>query len=276
MATATGTSSSQANGTTGKDKPTKDGDAIIEQTRKAHADTLQALTTLLGPLSATASTSKQPSSIPKDTLSTAVDEVQSHAATTTFFGDLFSLIQQKGDNVSRHEIDQKLLNWGLAIPGVKEKLAALPPDLATSVEHFHKSDVSTLKETGEGVTWLPEGFQRPMNPKSYKKYTAVRKAWEAQNKRDGGKKYDPVVEKDGTPVKYVEDLLFENWGDTVVNTPGVPPYEWRYLIFSSLLCLSVLLEFRISSSMQKQLVRQCVVQDTDIPGQMSFPMTERF
>src|SRR5271163_3921833 len=150
-----GTTSSKTNGTTGNTKPFEAtanpavGSSIIKQTRKAHTNTLQTLATLSGPMSTTASTST-PTSVPKGTLSGAVDEVLSQAATTTFFGELFSLIQDKGDNVTRLEVDQKLLNWGIAIPGVKEKLATLPPDLANSVQQFRTADVSVLNE-GEGV-----------------------------------------------------------------------------------------------------------------------------
>ena len=234
---ATRAKSSKSNGTVPKSGKSGNGDSekyIPKKPHPTHTNRLQRPARLSGSTSTTASSKSSGTTISppmaKEQLSKAAHDILSPEPTTTFFREMFDFIQDKGKDLTKLEVDQKLVNWGLAIPGVKEKLATFPPDVQNSVEQFRTADVSTLQDIDSlgfsqgavGPTFV-HGFRRPMNPKSHRKFEKIRRAWEGQLKIDGGKKYVSIVENNGSPVKYVDKLMFENWGDTVENTPAVLP-----------------------------------------------------
>ena len=139
------------------------------------------------------------------------EEILAHGATTTFFGEIFSLIQR--NELTREELDQRLINWMLRVPAIKENYNALPENVRGYVEDFRLADI---KKERTGVT----GFRRP-TPFAARKCAGLKKAWEGQLKLDGGKKFPEVVENNGEIVVYIERAVFKNWGETVESTPAV-------------------------------------------------------
>jgi hypothetical protein len=179
---------------------------LHKQTRQAHIRNLSRLANLTTPVLQGAAK--------RDSIDSTVEEILAHGATTTFFGEIFSLIQRH--EINREELDQKLVNWALKVPPVKEKFNALPEEIRTHVEQFKDRDLSA-----EGVGDVGHGFKKPMSAATARKCAELRDAWEKQYQMDGGKKFPEVVENTGEPVRYVEKLLFRNWGETVENTPAV-------------------------------------------------------
>jgi hypothetical protein len=219
---------------------------VHKQTRQAHIRNLSRLASLstqvIGESSATTT--------PTEQIDSTVDEILAHGATTTFFGEILALIQKK--ELTREELDQKLLNWIFKIPGFKAKFDKLPENVQKLVEEFAESDLHSLPTV--------YGFRKP-TPIAARKCAGLKAAWEEQFKIDGGTGYPGVVEGDGEAVKYVDKAVFQNWGETVQSTPAV------YLHLMELTCRShsfrkVWLECRISSNMRSTWARKFVYLDT--------------
>jgi len=149
-----------------------------------------------------------------DTIKSTNEEILAHAATTQFWGDIFSL--QHSGELTREVLDQKLVNWCLQVPGLRENFDALPENVRAYVEEFRTADLSS-----KGNAPKMEGFRMPGSPATVKKSSRLKAALEEQFRIDRHGKYKNVVENDGTAVQYVDKTVFENWGETVKNTPAV-------------------------------------------------------
>ena len=149
-------------------------------------------------------------------LDAAIEGVLAHGETTLFFGQVFSLFQ-KG-LLTREELDQRLIQWAMKIPELRGKFDELPENIRTCVDKFKDCDLSQ-----EDYASVAEGFQRPPTAATAKKIENLKTAWEKQFNVDQGIKYSNVVEKNGDKVMYVDNFAFENWGETVRNTPAVNP-----------------------------------------------------
>jgi hypothetical protein len=147
-----------------------------------------------------------------ETLDSAIEGVLTHGQTITFFGDLFSRFQE--GNLSREEVDQKLVNWAILVPGIKEKFDDLPSDVRGLVEDYRNADLNKLDD----IRTKAEKFEVQPSIGTQKKMAVLNDAWSANTAQ---KKYPSVVEQDGSPVVYVEKETFENWGQTVRNKPAV-------------------------------------------------------
>jgi hypothetical protein len=204
------------NGTNGIFKPTptlstaESVAKVQKQTRQAHIRNLSRLANLSTQVISGESSSPHKSS--EHSISSTVEEILAHGATTTFFGEIFALIQKK--ELTREELDQKLINWLFKLPALKEKVEGLPDDVRKHVEEFGKWDFS-LRERLR----VP-GFRRP-TPAAARKCAGLKAAWKEQYELDGGNGYPSVVENNGDTVMYVENSVFQNWGDTIQNTPAV-------------------------------------------------------
>ena len=152
------------------------------------------------------------------TFESTVEEILAHGATTTLFGEIFALIQK--DELTREELDHKLVNWVLRVPGVQAKFDNLPEDIKQCIQEFRVGG-------GKARDRIPRTrqFKKPMTPVTTKRVEGLKMAWKEQCKVDGGRKYPGIVENTGEPVVYVEKLLFKNWGDTVESTPAVPHHS---------------------------------------------------
>jgi hypothetical protein len=148
------------------------------------------------------------------TIDGAIEQVKAHLETTKFFSEVFAL-QQKG-TLLREEFDKRLVNWLLNVPGLKEKFDELPDNVRTCVDEFKDSDLS-----GDNPVPHAIDFKLPPSTSTAKKISKLNAALEEQRNADEWKKYPNVVEKNGDKVKYVEKFPFENWGETVANTPAV-------------------------------------------------------
>ena len=146
-----------------------------------------------------------------------VEEILAYGATTTFFGEIFALIQR--NELTREELDQRLINWILRVPAIKAKFDTLPESVQGHVEEFRLADVKKGRTEARG-------FRRP-TPFAARKCAGLRDGWEAQLKLDGGKKFSAVAENNEEAVVYVERAVFKNWGETVESTPSVCPREIR-------------------------------------------------
>jgi hypothetical protein len=178
---------------------------------KAHLQSLNHLANLSVPVAG--GTAK-----PND-IDTAVQQVLAHGETTLFFGTTFSLLQT--GQLTREELDQRMVNWAMKMPGLKDKFDELPDDIKSHVGQFKDCDLSQ-KEPFQ----LKE-FKTPLSPTTLKRRSQLKKALEEQFKLDQGMKYSGILEKNGDKVLYVEDFKFENWGETVANKPSVnPPWRW--------------------------------------------------
>ena len=142
-----------------------------------------------------------------------VEDILANGATTTFFGEIFSLIQR--NELTREELDQRLINWILRVPSIKEKYNALPDNVRGYVEEFRVADI---KKERMDVS----GFRRP-TPIAARKCAPLKEAWGEQLKLGGGEKFPEVLENNGEIVVYVENAVFKNWGETVQSTPAVRP-----------------------------------------------------
>jgi hypothetical protein len=197
------------NGTTQTYPDTKFAHDLGKQAQRAHGRTLSRLANL--------SVSTNAASIQPATLNATIDEFHSHGVTATVFSDIF-LLFQKGQ-LSREELDQRLINWGLTIPGLKEKFDELPDVVKKCVDEFVKVDLKSGK-TAYGVPSASE-FKLPTNLKTARKCAALKAAWEDKVKKGEGKEYPSIVENTGEPVPYVDKFAFENWGETSRGTPAV-------------------------------------------------------
>jgi|SRR5271170_4533695 len=157
-----------------------------------------------------------------ESIESAIEKVLAHGETTVFFGQLFSLLH-KGALI-REDLDQRLVKWALKIPGLKEKFDELPEGTRKVVDQFKDSDL-----TQENPVPLSSGFKIPLSSSTAKKIATVREAWQRQFDIDKGLAYPEIVENNGEKVKYVDKFSFENWGETIKNTPAV-----RILIHISL------------------------------------------
>ena len=120
--------------------------------------------------------------------------------------------------MTREELDQRWLKWVLKIPGMREKYDDLPDHLQAYVDQFKSHDLTTEFVPTAGPTKFPP------NTATARKIAQLKAMLEEQHKLDKGEKYPDVVENNGDKVAYVEKLLFENWGETIKNTPSVHPY----------------------------------------------------
>lgn len=128
---------------------------------------------------------------------------------------MFSKFQ--AGTLGREELDQSLLNWALKIPALKEKFDELPDDVKAIVDKFRDADLDKLDE----VKGLAQKFEFAPSPGTSAVMADLQTALDGQTEAAKASKYPSVVEQDGTPVEYVEKADFENWGQTVRNTPAV-------------------------------------------------------
>ena len=127
---------------------------------------------------------------------------------------MFSKFQ--AGTLGREELDQNLLNWALKIPALKDKFDELPDDVKAIVDKFRDADLDKLDEVKE----MAQKFEFAPSPGMSAVMVDLQTALDAQTKATQAK-YPSVVEQDGTPVSFVEKAEFENWGQTVKNTPAV-------------------------------------------------------
>src|SRR5436190_2867832 len=175
---------------------------VQKQTRQAHIRNLSRLANLSTQVIGGESSSPHKSS--EHSISSTVEEILAHGATTTFFGEIFALIQKR--ELTREELDQKLISWLLKLPALKEKVEGLPEDVRKHVEEFGQWDFSSTEKL------RVQGFRRP-TPAAARKCAGLKAAWEEQYEVDGGNGYRGVVENNGDTVMYVEHSVFQNWGD---------------------------------------------------------------
>ena len=177
--------------------------------RTAHVKSLTRLATLSIPVAG--QTAKA------DDLQATIDEVHAHGTTISFFADLFERSYQ--GKLGREELDQGLIDWAMKMPGMKQKFDELPDEVRRTVEAFKDADLHQEFDPKK------HGFARPETSRSTKKVAEMRTLFAEQVRADGGKGYPTVVEKDGSPVQYVNKAVFENWGQTVKNTPAVKSHR---------------------------------------------------
>jgi hypothetical protein len=180
---------------------------IGKQSNNAHAESMKRLANFTVPAVG--------GSAESGALDDTIEQFRAHASTISVFADIFAMFQQK--RLSREELDQRLLNWGIQMPGLKEAFEDLPPSVHDAVLEFIKADLNTL----DGSLDATKGFKIPMNLATAKKCDEVKAEWEKQLKADLGGKYPTVVENNGDPVPYVENYAFVNWGQTSRSTPAV-------------------------------------------------------
>jgi hypothetical protein len=204
MATTSAPTTSPTN-TDGKFPAADLVDSIREGSKKAQLDTLRRIANLALPVAG--KTAK------RESIDGTIQQELAHGETAKFFGELFSLSQEGA--MSREELDKKLLNWVLKIPGMKEKYNDLPDNLKSYVDEFKDHDLTKEFVPTAGTVKFPP------NHATAKKIDQLKSMWEEQYKLDKGEKYPGVVEKNGDNVRYVEKVVFENWGETVRNTPAV-------------------------------------------------------
>ena len=185
---------------------------VQKATRQSHIHNLSRLATL----STQIISSDSPHTPPDETHST-VDEIISHGATTTFFGEILALIQ--AGELTREELDQKLLNWILTIPGARKTFERFDSRTKGHIQEFRRADL----RKGKGDSTVGVRFKRPHTLKIHHCVQELRDSYEEQLKIDGGKLYPSVVENDGRPVRYINKKTFQNWGDTVETKPSVHP-----------------------------------------------------
>jgi hypothetical protein len=184
-----------------------------ELVKKAETDAKQAHASILGNFANLALPVAGGTADPS-TINAAIEQSKAHAETTRFFSEIFAL-QRKGTLI-REELDKRLVNWALNIPGLKERFDELPHNVRTCVDEFKDSDLSGNNPVPHAV-----GFKPPPSMSTIKKINKLKDALEKQRLADEWKKYPDIVEKNGDRVAYVEKFPFENWGETVANTPTV-------------------------------------------------------
>jgi hypothetical protein len=180
---------------------------LVTSLQNAHVRNLSRLANLSVPVVGGTTTASS--------FTSTVDEILAHGATTTLFGEIFSLIQK--NELTREDLDHRLLNWVLRVPGVLSKFEKLPEEIRRCVEEFRLHGGRT-RERGSNRM---RTFKKPMNPTSVRRVAGIRDAWKEQCKVDGGLRFPGIVENTGDPVMYVEKLQFKNWGETVESTPAV-------------------------------------------------------
>jgi len=149
-----------------------------------------------------------------ESIESAIEKVLAHGETTVLFGELFSLFHKGG--LTREDLDQRLVNWALKIPGLKEKFDELPEETRKCVDQFKDSDLSQ-----DNPVPVSSGFKYPPSSSTSKKIANLKAAWQKQFELDKGLTYPDIVESDGEKVMYVEKFTFENWGETIKNVPAV-------------------------------------------------------
>ena len=152
---------------------------------------------------------------PAESIHSTIEKVLAHGETTLLFGQLFSL-SNKGV-LTREDLDQRLVNWAMKIPGLKERFDELPNEVRRCVDQFKDSDLGQ-----ENPVPLSNGFKHPLSSSTAKKIANMKEAWLRQFDIDKGLAYPHIVENNGEKVMYVEKVAFENWGETIKNTPAVP------------------------------------------------------
>jgi hypothetical protein len=157
-----------------------------------------------------ASTTAEPES-----LDTAIVQVQVHGETLRFWGDIFAKTRQ--GTLSREELDQRLINWVMTTPGMEDKVEELPDDVKCLIHEFRTADLASLTWDADKLT---KEFKIPISLDMSKTVAMLKEQWEILDD-DAMKKYSSVVEEDGSPVKYVENIALENWDQTIQNTPSV-------------------------------------------------------
>ena len=176
---------------------------IRSQALSSHVRTLTRLANLSVPVVDPTATSSS--------IDNTIDEIRTHAKTTSIFGEILAGAQKK--QLTREELDLKLLNWAMEVPGLREKFDELPENVRQCVDEFR---------TGNGVP-SAKGFKIPPNLATAKKNAALKAAWDGHVNAGEKDKYPTVVENTGEPVAFVEKLGFENWGQTSRSNPAVHP-----------------------------------------------------
>jgi len=206
------TTNGHSNGVNGAKKDTANLSKVQNATRQSNVRNLSRLANL-----STQIISGDSHRTPADETHSTVDEILSHGATTTFFGEILALIQ--AGELTREELDQKLLNWILTIPGARKKFERFEEGTKGYIQEFKGADL----RKGKGVSTMGDRFKRPNTLRVHRCVQELQDSYNEQLKIDGGKAYPSVVESDGSPVRYVNKKTFENWGDTVETKPSVHP-----------------------------------------------------
>ena len=149
-----------------------------------------------------------------ESIDAAIQKVLAHGETSVLFGQLFS--GAHNGTLTREDLDQRLVSWAFKIPALKEKIEGLPEDARQCIHQFKDSDLQQDQPVP-----LSAGFKRPISSSTAKKIAVQKAAWQRQFDLDKGLAYPNVVENTGQKVMYVEKLVFENWGETIKNTPAV-------------------------------------------------------
>lgn len=149
-----------------------------------------------------------------ESIEAAIQKVIAHGETSVLFGQLFAAAHN--GTLTREDLDQRLVNWAFKIPALKEKIEGLPDEARQCINQFKDSDLQQ-----EHPVPLSAGFKLPVSSSTAKKVAVQKAAWERQFDLDKGLAYPTVVENTGQNVLYVEKLVFENWGETIKNTPAV-------------------------------------------------------
>ena len=225
---------------------------LQKDAEKTHVDALIHLANLSVPvLGATAK---------PDAIDAAVEQTLASGLTTEFFSKAFAMAQS--GTLTREELDQRMINWALKMPELRDKFNDLPDNVKTVVEEFRKCDLS------QGLPAAAE-FKMPASPYAAKKMEGLT----ANLGKTGN--YPGVVENTGEPVQYVDKAQFVNWGETVKNIPAVhfPAIQSndRLPLFRR-----VLLACRTLSSTPRRRERRCDVQDIGTRGRNCLRTTTKF
>jgi hypothetical protein len=217
-----------------------------EEAERAHVETLKRIANLL--------TSGAGRTATSDSIDATTDQVRAHDETTKFFTELHSRSQE--GTLTREEVNQRWMNWALEIPGMREKYDDLPDNLKAYVDQFKSHDLTTEFVSSVGPMKFPPKIA------TAKKIAQLKAMLDEQYKLDKGERYPNIVENNGDKVAYVEKLGFENWGETVKNTPSVRSH--LSLLIRLRLYLKVLLALKILSNTRKMSTKRFVFAVTGI------------
>lgn len=157
--------------------------SIQKEAKTAHVDTLSRIANLTVPTLATAT--------PRTHLIAAIEQVRGHGETAAVFTGILSRLHQ--GPIQREDLDQRLLNWVLQVPGIKEKVGDLSPEMRTLAEEFAAHDLRQPFVLGQGINY-------PHNPATEEKMRQLGLALQAQVVKDGGQKFPSIVENTGERV----------------------------------------------------------------------------
>jgi len=136
--------------------------SISDVAQKADINTLSGIAALAVP---TITKSSQPT-----TLTATIDEVSAQGETAHVFSDILSRIHE--GNMSRDDLDQRLLTWVLEVPSMRERLGDLSPEMRALVDKFRTQDLKDRFVVEKGVKYPP-------NPATARKIAVLRSALEA-------------------------------------------------------------------------------------------------